>query len=107
MLLMSFISTHIVKWQSDYYNTIGSRRLGARWAANFIKQLWKILGSTWHNRNQEIFEAAADPTGYHAELLRLAITDEISCHVITHLTLLTLFAFCYRNQFISNNSGTE
>ena len=76
MLLMGFISTHIVQWQSDYYNTIGSRRSGARWAANFIKQLWKILGSTWHNRNQEIFEAAADPTGSHAGLLRLAITDE-------------------------------
>ena len=76
MLFMGFISKHIVTWQSDYYSTIGSRRSGARWAANFIKQLWKLLASAWHDRNQEIFNNEKDPDGPNVGLLRLAIMDE-------------------------------
>ena len=76
MLLMGFISTHIVNWQTDYYSTIGSRKSGARWASNLIKQLWKLLSSVWHDRNQEIFAAEKDPTGSHSCLLRSAITEE-------------------------------
>jgi hypothetical protein len=78
MLLMGFVSTHIVDWQDSYYSTIGSRRSGSRWAANLIKQIWKMLSSSWHDRNQDIFSSVKDPTGSHACLLRTAIQEEHS-----------------------------
>jgi hypothetical protein len=76
MFLMGFVSTYIIQWQTDYYHALGSRKSGTRWAANLIKQLWKLLSAVWHDRNQEIFNEAQDPTGSHSCLPRSAITEE-------------------------------
>ena len=41
-----------------------------------IKHIWKLLGSTWHDRNQDIFSSRKDPSGSFSCLLQAAVRQE-------------------------------
>ena len=59
--------------QASYFEMIGSRRSGKRWAVALIKKLWDTAWDMWDHRNRVVHDIES---GVHAIELRRAIREQ-------------------------------
>ena len=60
--------------QQTYYDWVGSRRTGRRWATEIIKKLWNIAWDLWEHRNGYV-HSALQPTTKIVQMVK-AIRQE-------------------------------
>ena len=58
-VLEGFLDPQWKVWQQDYYDDIGSRRTGQRWAVGLVKQFWNVLLKLWLHRNKSLHDSEA------------------------------------------------
>ena len=76
-LLCGYITKHFESIQTVYYQQLGKRNSGRRWAIRLIGKLWQITHSMWCHRNEALHESPIINARHGLEQLHTAVRAEL------------------------------
>jgi hypothetical protein len=76
-LLCGYITKHFESIQTVYYQQLGKRNSGRRWAIRLIGKLWQITHSMWCHRNEALHESPIINARHGLEQLYTAVRAEL------------------------------
>ena len=93
-LLAGFIAIEWSGVQEAYYQWVGSRRSGRRWAAALIKKIWEVSWDMWEHRNGFVHTPSANTVASRAITRALRQEHALGIHSLPrqdqHLFRITL-----------------
>ena len=93
-LLEGFIAIEWSGVQDAYYQWVGNRRSGRRWAAALIKKLWEVSWDMWEHRNGFVHTNSANTIASQAITRELHQEHALGIHSLPrqdqHLFRITL-----------------
>jgi hypothetical protein len=76
-LLCGYITKHFESIQTVYYQQLGKRNSGRRWAIRLIGKLWQITHSMWCHRNEALHESPIINARHGLQQLHTAVRAEL------------------------------
>ena len=76
--LEGLLTTDWAVCQQEYFQRIGSKRTGHRWAVGLSKQIWKLVFEMWQHRNHCLHNSGADNILRGIDIVDTAIQFECS-----------------------------
>ena len=76
-LLCGLVTKHFESVQTGYYQQLGLRNSGRRWAIRLIGKLWQITHSMWCHRNEALHESPIINSRHGLDSLHTAVRAEL------------------------------